>query len=71
MSERLVNLILEMRDEMARIEVATDETNTIINTFLMRYCVHDVMTDYIDITPDKCITIRYCKNCGVTFKREA
>jgi len=71
MSERLVNLILEMRDEMARIEVATDETNKIINNFLMRYCVHDVMTDYIDITPDKCITIRYCKNCGVTFKREA
>lgn len=56
---------------MARIEVATDETNKIINTFLMRYCVHDVMTDYIDITPDKCITIRYCKNCGVTFTREA
>lgn len=68
MSERLVQLILEMRDEMARIEVATDETNKIINTFLMRYCVHDVMTDYIDITPDKCITIRYCKYCGVTLQ---
>lgn len=71
MSERLVELILEMRDEMARIEVANDETNKIINTFLMRYCAHDVMTDHIDITPDKCITIRYCKNCGVTFKRQA
>ena len=70
MSERLVNLILEMRDEMARIELATDETNKIINTFLMRYCVHDVMTDHIDITSDKCITIRYCKNCGVTFTRQ-
>jgi hypothetical protein len=70
MSERLVNLILEVRDEMARIEVATDETNKIINTFLMRYCVHDVMTDHIDITSDKCITIRYCKNCGVTFTRQ-
>ena len=67
MSERLVQLILEMRDEMARIEVATDETNKIINTFLARYCVHDVMTDYIDITPDKCITIRFCKCCGITF----
>jgi len=67
MSERLVNLILEMRDEMARIEVATDETNKIINTFLTRYCVHDVMTDYIDITPDKSIMIRYCKCCGITF----
>ncbi len=71
MSERLVELILEMRDEMARIEVATDETNKILNTFLMRYCVHDVMTDYIDITPDKSIMIRYCKFCGVTFTREA
>lgn len=68
MSERLVQLILEMRDEMARIEVATDETNKIINNFLTRYCVHDVMTDYIDITPDKCITIRYCKYCGVTLQ---
>lgn len=53
---------------MARIEVATDETNKIINNFLTRYCVHDVMTDYIDITPDKCITIRYCKYCGVTLQ---
>ncbi len=66
-NERLVNLILEMRDEMARLELDTDETNKIIKTFLMRYCVHDVMTDYIDITPDKCITIRYCKCCGITL----
>jgi hypothetical protein len=68
MSERLVQLILEVRDEMARLEVATDENNKIINTFLMRYCAHDVMTDHIDITPDKSITIRYCKCCGVTLR---
>lgn len=67
MSEYLVSLILDMRNEIARLELTTDETNKIINTFLMRYCVHDVTTEYVDISPEKCVMIRYCKKCEVTL----
>ena len=30
----------------------------------MRYCVHEVMSDDIDITPDKSVKIHYCNKCG-------
>lgn len=67
MSEYLVKLLLDMKNEIARLELTTDETNKVINTFLLRYCIHDVITDHVDITPDKCIMIRYCKKCEVTL----
>ncbi len=67
MSERLTNLILEVRDELMRLELDTDENNKIINTFLLRYCAHDVVTDTIDLTPDKSVIIKFCKRCGTTL----
>ena len=64
MSDRLVELLLEVRDEMDRLELNTKENDKIIKTFLMRYCVHEVMSDDIDITPDKSVKIHYCNKCG-------
>jgi hypothetical protein len=68
MSERLIELILEVRDEMDRLGIKTENNNIkIINTFLMRYCTHEIVSDDIDITPDTSTKIRYCNKCGITF----
>lgn len=68
MTERLVNLILDMKDEMERLDLKTDENNKIINTFLLQYCVHEVVRDDIDISLDRSITIFYCKKCNVSLQ---
>ena len=31
------------------------------------HCCHEIITDYIDIDPDKSMTIKYCNKCSVTF----
>ena len=68
MSERLIELILEVRDEMDRLGIKTENNNIkIINNFLMRYCTHEIVSDDIDIIPDKSIKIQYCNKCGTTF----
>jgi len=35
-------------------------------TRIHELCVHDFVEDYIDIAPDKCKHIRYCKVCEYT-----
>lgn len=30
-------------------------------------CEHEVNTDYIDIFPDKCLPIKYCKKCNISL----
>lgn len=34
-----------------------------IQTFLHDKCQHEIVIDNIDVTPDKSITIFYCKHC--------
>ena len=67
MSERLVELLLEVRDEMDRLEINTKENDKIIKTFLMRYCAHEIVSDDVDITPEKSAKIHYCNKCGTTL----
>lgn len=31
------------------------------------HCCHEIITDYIDIDPDKSMTIKYCSKCSLTF----
>lgn len=31
------------------------------------HCCHEIITDYIDIDPDKSMTIKYCNKCSLTF----
>ena len=39
-----------------------------VNQFLLKYCKHEKETDLFDITPDKSVTVCYCKICYCTFK---
>ena len=32
------------------------------------HCCHEIITDYIDIDPDKSMTIKYCSKCSLTFE---
>jgi len=38
-----------------------------LNIFLLKYCSHEIVEDYIDLTPDKGKTIKYCLHCMNTF----
>jgi hypothetical protein len=35
-----------------------------VNEYLFLHCKHNYVTDYIDIDPDRCQTIRYCEKCS-------
>jgi len=30
-------------------------------------CEHEVITDYIDVFPDRCLPIKYCTKCNITL----
>ena len=38
-----------------------------VKSFLVKFCNHDKDTDLFDITPDKSITVCYCKKCYCVF----
>jgi hypothetical protein len=38
-----------------------------LNIFLLKYCSHEIVEDYIDLTPEKSKYIRYCVHCMNTF----
>jgi len=38
-----------------------------LNIFLLKYCSHEIVEDYIDLTPEKSQTIKYCVHCMNTF----
>ncbi len=38
-----------------------------INIFFINNCEHDIITDYVDISPDKGHNIKYCTKCEITF----
>lgn len=40
-----------------------------INIFYLTNCQHEIITDYIDITPEKGRNIKYCSKCDITFDR--
>ena len=39
-----------------------------LNIFLLKYCSHETVEDYIDLTPEKSKYIRYCVHCMNTFE---
>ncbi len=47
----------------------TDYKNIInmITDYLHTHCQHNIVTDLIDIDPDRSETIRYCDKCECTF----
>ncbi len=40
-----------------------------INMFFLGNCEHNIITDYVDISPDKGRNIKYCSKCEITFDR--
>lgn len=38
-----------------------------INIFFLTNCDHNIITDYVDIAPDKGRNIKYCNRCEITF----
>lgn len=38
-----------------------------INMFFLTNCEHNIVRDYVDITPDKGRNIKYCSICDITF----
>ncbi len=69
---RLLEKLIEMRNEITRnknsdIEHDTKKIDNEIKVFLMKHCAHDVITDYIDITPNRGMNIKYCSKCGLTL----
>jgi hypothetical protein len=63
---RLIEKLIELRNELA-IEPDTKNIDNEIKIFLMKHCVHDVITDYVDITPNMGMNIKYCAKCGLNL----
>jgi hypothetical protein len=38
-----------------------------INNKIKLECEHEVITDYIDVFPDRCLPIKYCVKCNLTL----
>ena len=55
------------RDEI--IKVNNDENNLIENAIIKETtcCQHNIVTDLIDIDPDRSMIIKYCDKCEETF----
>jgi len=55
----------ELEDSYTEKNEVSDGVNT---TFYEKHdCIHNVIHDYIDITPDRSMQIRYCDKCMMTF----
>jgi hypothetical protein len=39
-----------------------------VKTFLKNHCDHQYVRDYIDITPDRGMTVIYCELCETVFE---
>ena len=39
-----------------------------LDKYLVDHCNHNIITDLIDIDPDRSQTIKYCTRCMTTFK---
>ena len=44
---------------------SVDELNVVMSD--KNVCCHNIVDDYIDITPDRSMRIKYCDICMVTF----
>jgi hypothetical protein len=41
----------------------------LVDTFLLKYCRHSIVEDYIDITPDRGQYVSYCRICLCTISK--
>ena len=43
------------------------QIHQLMESYLDQFCDHHIVTDLIDITPDRSQTIRYCLHCQKTY----
>jgi len=59
--ESLERVDISLRNGMYR------QVQQLVLNYLQSYCSHSIVTDTIDIDPDRSETIRYCEHCMQTF----
>jgi len=57
----LDNIDISVRNSLYR------QIHQSIQNYLQDYCKHSIVTDLIDIDPDRSENIRYCEHCMQTF----
>tara|TARA_B100000902_G_scaffold54557_1_gene61273 strand:- start:318 stop:539 length:222 start_codon:yes stop_codon:yes gene_type:complete len=59
-----VQLILK---ELTDYDFEIQQIHELVVNYIESNCVHNIVTDYIDVTPDYGHSIRYCDICMKTF----
>lgn len=69
-TENEIKIMLSCKIRLESTDSNLCEYNDIYNLikkFLLKYCNHNIIEDYIDISPDNCQCIKYCTKCESTF----
>lgn len=74
---RMQNIIIDLvstKDKLENYIIDIDNNNEIvelyknIESYIEKNCVHNIVSDYIDIDPEHCKYITYCDICMKTFE---
>jgi hypothetical protein len=60
----MLGVVLNTLDAMDTVSVELTTLKNQINHFLMSQCEHEMVDDYVDISPEESIPIQYCSKCG-------
>lgn len=68
-NECLIEKLIDVRNEIHREgdKPNTQHLDNVIKNFLLHNCVHHVVKDDIDLTPEKSMRIHYCSKCELTL----
>jgi hypothetical protein len=61
----MLRAVLNKLDAMDTVSVELTTLKNKINHFLMSHCEHEMVDDYVDISPEESVPIKYCKKCGM------
>ena len=70
MEDGMIGYLLDIKCSIELLEMDLNEKRKLIsklNNFLMRYCEHEIVDDYVDTSPDTGHNIKYCIHCGITM----
>ena len=65
-----IKIIINIKNQLKKIpsKFQDEEYKKImksVNDYLSKHCIHDIVTDYVDIDPDTSKTIHYCEKCMI------
>ena len=63
---RIKNILLEL--SLNKQNESYKHIFSSVNSYINKYCKHNLITDLIDIDPDRSKIISYCDKCWTTFK---